>query len=183
ERHPVAIKRVLPELAGQPVFRSMFEDEARLGMALRHDNIVRVFDARDVGGTFIMIMELVDGTSLKDLLARAHVRRAPMPVPTAPPVARELARALDYAHTARDEQGRRLGIVHRDVSPHNLLLGRGGRVKLADFGLADASVHETQLDDGMLGGKLGYLAPEIIRQEPTSHQIDIFALGIVLWEM
>ncbi len=183
ERHPVAIKRVLPSLAGQDLYRSMFEDEARLGMALSHPNIVRVYDARDVGGTFIMIMELVDGTSLKDLLHRAHQRSAPMPAATALYVARELARALDYAHTAVDEDGAPLGIVHRDVSPHNLLLSRAGDVKLADFGLADANVHDTQLGDGMLGGKLGYLAPEIVKSRPSTHQIDLCALGIVLWEM
>lgn len=183
DRHAVAIKRVLPELASQPVYRSMFEDEARLGMALRHENIVRVYDARDVAGTYIMIMELVDGTSLKDLLTQAHARGATMPVPTALHIALQLAKALDYAHTAQDAKGHPLGIVHRDVSPHNLLLGRGGSVKLADFGLADANVHQSHLGDGMLGGKIGYLAPEILRRQPTSHQIDLFALGIVLWEM
>ena len=183
DRHAVAIKRVLPELAAQPVYRSMFEDEARLGMALRNENIVRVYDARDVAGTYIMVMELVDGTSLKDLLAQAHARHATMPVPTALHVALQLAKALDYAHRAVDERGRTLGVIHRDVSPHNLLLGRRGQVKLADFGLADASVHQTQLGDGVLGGKLGYLAPEIVRQEPSTHRIDLFALGIVLWEM
>ena len=98
-------------------------------------------------------------------------------------VAQSLASALAYAHVAVDETGRRLGIIHRDVSPHNLLLGKTGAVKLADFGLADASVHETQLDQGMLGGKLGYLAPEIIEQKPATPAIDIFAVGIVLWEM
>lgn len=183
ERHPVAIKRVLPSLANQELYRSMFVDEARLGMALQHRNIVRVHDARDIGGTFLMIMELVDGVSLKDVLARAHRRSAPMPAALAVHVALELARALEYAHDATDAQGNALGVVHRDVSPHNLLLGRDGAVKLADFGLADASVHETNLGDGMLGGKLGYLAPEIIRQEPSTHQVDLFALGIVLWEM
>lgn len=182
-RHPVAIKRVLPQLAGDKLYRSMFEDEARLGMALRHPNIVRVYDARDVGGTYIMIMELVDGTSLKGLLDVAHARQAGMPVPTALFIAWQLARALDYAHGATDESGESLGIIHRDVSPHNLLLGRDGAVKLADFGLADANVHSTQLGDGVLGGKLGYLAPEIIRQEPSTPKIDVFALGIVLWEM
>ncbi|MEC7521926.1 MAG: serine/threonine-protein kinase [Myxococcota bacterium] len=182
-RHAVAIKRVLPELGKQQVYRSMFEDEARLGMMLQHENIVRVYDARDVGGTFIMIMELVDGTSLKDLLERAHARKAAMPAATALFIGLELAKALDYAHTARHPDGHALGIIHRDVSPHNLLLSRHGHVKLADFGLADANVHETHLGDGMLGGKLGYLAPEIIRQEPTTHQVDVFALGIVLWEM
>jgi len=182
-RYPVAIKRVLPELAKQPLYRSMFQDEARLGMALRHPNIVRVYDARDVGGTFIMIMELVDGTSLKGLLEQAHARKAPMPVASALYIAGQLARALEYAHQATDASGQPLGIIHRDVSPHNLLLSRSGEVKLADFGLADASVHSTQLGDGMLGGKLGYLAPEIIQQQPSTPSIDLFALGIVLWEM
>lgn len=183
ERHPVAIKRVLPTLAAQELYRSMFEDEARLGMSLSHPNIVRVYDARDVGGTYLMIMELVDGISLKGLLARAHRRNAAMPVATALHIALQLAKALEYAHTATDAEGRHLGVIHRDVSPHNLLLGRGGEVKLADFGLADASVHQTHLGDGMLGGKLGYLAPEIVRARPTTHSVDLFALGIVLWEM
>jgi serine/threonine protein kinase len=183
ESHPVALKRVLPELASQELYRSMFEDETRLGMQLRHPNIVRVYDGRVIGGSFLMVMELVDGTSLKAILDRAHARGACMPVATALWIARELARALAYAHQAGDATGMPLGVVHRDVSPHNLLLGRDGVVKLADFGLADANVHETQLGGGMLGGKLGYLAPEIIEQKPTTPQIDVFAAGIVLWEM
>lgn len=183
ESHLVAIKRVLPQLAADPLYRSMFEDEARLGMLLRHPNIVRVYDARDVGGTFIMVMELVEGTSLKTMLDRAHARQAAMPVAAALHVGRELAKALAYAHEAIGPEGRRLGIIHRDVSPHNLLLGKQGAVKLTDFGLADASVHHTQLGAGMLGGKLGYLAPEIIEQKPATPSIDIFAVGIVLWEM
>ncbi|MBN8613136.1 MAG: serine/threonine protein kinase [Deltaproteobacteria bacterium] len=183
DRHPIAIKRVLPHLAQDPMYRSMFQDEARLGMLLRHENIVRVYDARDVGGTFIMILELVDGTMLKSILDRAHARGAGMPVATALHLCRELLRALQYAHDAVDEKGKHLGIIHRDVSPHNLLLGKDGGVKLADFGLADASVHETSMGGGMLGGKLGYLAPEIIQQKPASPAIDLFAAGIVLWEM
>jgi serine/threonine protein kinase len=183
ERHAVAIKRVLPQLAREKLYRSMFEDEARLGMLLRHPNIVRVYDARDIGGTFIMVMELVEGTSLKGLLDRAHARRAPMPAPAALLVARELARALSYAHEASGPDGRPLGIIHRDVSPHNLLLGKDGSVKLTDFGLADASVHQTQLGSGLMGGKLGYLAPEMIEQKPVTPAVDVFAVGIVLWEM
>jgi serine/threonine-protein kinase len=183
DRHPIAIKRVLPHLAQDPMYRSMFQDEARLGMLLRHENIVRVYDARDVGGTFIMILELVDGTSLKAILDRAQARGAGMPVPIALHLARELLRALQYAHDAVDASGKHLGTIHRDVSPHNLLLGKDGGVKLADFGLADASVHETSMDGGMLGGKLGYVAPEIIQQKPASPSIDLFAAGIVLWEM
>lgn len=178
---PVAIKRVLPNMdAG---FRQMFMDEARLGMLLRHPNIVRVYDARDVGGTYIMIMELVDGDTLKGVTDRAIARRAPMPVPLALFIARELSLALGYAHDAVDEQGKPLGIIHRDVSPHNLLLGVEGTVKLTDFGLADASVNQVGRAEGMIGGKLGYLAPELIYQKPANHRIDIFAVGICLWEL
>ncbi|MEO0322941.1 MAG: serine/threonine-protein kinase [Myxococcota bacterium] len=178
----VAIKRVLPKM-GDPLFRSMFEDEARLGMRLRHPNVVRVYDARDVSGTLIMVMELVDGDSLKGLIDRAWSRHQPMPVPTALHVVRELVRALEYVHNALDEEGMPLGIVHRDISPHNLLLGRDGAVKLMDFGLADANVHANARSKDLVGGKLGYLAPEVVRQRPADHRVDLFAAGIVLWEL
>lgn len=181
--HVVAIKRCLPKFATQEVYRSMFEDEARLGMLLRHPNIVRVYDARDVSGTYIMVMELVDGLNLKSLLEGAHERGACMPVAPALYIARDLCRALDYAHTAVDQAGNDLGIIHRDVSPHNLLLGREGTIKLTDFGLADASVHATVNEGDLVGGKLGYLAPEIVQQKTVDHRVDIFAAGIVLWEM
>ena len=180
--HQVAIKRVLPQM-GDELFRAMFEDEARLGMLLRHRNIVRVYDARNVGETYIMVMELVDGDSLKGLVERAHARKARFPIPAALLIARELAKALAYVHTAVDGEGNHLGIIHRDVSPHNILLGRKGEVKLTDFGLADAEVHAHQRDENHVGGKLGYLAPEVIRRSAPDHRIDLFAAGIVLWEM
>jgi serine/threonine-protein kinase len=183
ESHHVAVKRVLGELAAEPLYRSMFEDEARLGMLLRHPNIVRVHDAREVQGAFLMVMELVDGTSLKSLLDRAHARGACMPVPAALHVMREVAKALEYAHGATDARGEHLAIIHRDVSPHNVLLSRSGAVKLTDFGLADASVHQTMRSSELVGGKLGYLAPEVVLQKGGDHRIDIFAAGIVLWEM
>ncbi len=183
ESYYVAVKRVLPHLAKQDLYRSMFEDEARLGRLLRHPNVVRVYDAREVGGTFLMVMELVDGTSLKSLLDRAHQRGACMPVAAALHVMRQLAAGLDYAHCAADREGNHLGIIHRDVSPHNVLLSRSGAVKLADFGLANASVHQTMRTDALVGGKLGYLAPETVLQKPSDHRVDIFAAGIVMWEM
>lgn len=180
--HQVAIKRVLPQI-GDDLFRAMFEDEARLGMLLRHRNIVRVYDARNVGNTYIMVMELVDGDSLKGLVERAHKRNARFPIPAALHITRELAKALAYVHTAVDKEGNHLGIIHRDVSPHNILLGRNGEVKLTDFGLADAEVHAHQRDENQVGGKIGYLAPEVIRRSEPDHRIDLFAVGIVLWEM
>jgi len=182
ETYPVAIKRVLPSLANDQLFRSMFEDEARLGMLLRHPNLIRVYDARLVGGVYLMVMELVDGASLKALFDRAHARGAGMPVPTALHIVREVGHALAYAHSAADAGGEGLKIVHRDISPQNILLSKKGLVKLADFGLADARVHQTLRSADLVGGKLGYLAPEVIRQEPTDHRIDLFGVGVVLWE-
>jgi len=181
--HIVAIKRVRPEIAEQPVYLAMFQDEARLGMMLRHPNIVRVYDAREIAGTYIMVMELVDGVALKALLDVAIAHKRPMPLAPALYIARELARALDYAHLARDPKGQPLGVIHRDVSPHNLLLGSDGKVKLTDFGLAEASINLATVEDGLLGGKFGYLAPEIVHQQRGDQRVDIFALGIVLWEM
>jgi serine/threonine-protein kinase len=151
-------------------------------MKLRHPNIVRVYDGRDVGGTFIMVMELVDGASLKSLLDDAHPRAACMPVAAALFITRELLRALGYAHSAIDADGSHLGIIHRDVSPHNVLLDRHGTVKLADFGLAEANVHEVARNPDLVGGKFGYLAPEVVLQRPTDHRMDLFAAGIVVWE-
>ena len=180
--HPVAIKRVLPSMA-DPLIRTMFLDEARLGMLLRHPNIVGVYDARDIDGTYIMVMELVDGESWWSLTRAAHADGRSMGVPMAAYIAQEIAKALAYAHRARDASGRGLAIVHRDVSPQNVLLGTNGTVKLADFGLADATVHEHIRDEDMIGGKLGYLPPEVVRREESDHRADLFALGVVFWEM
>ncbi|MBK7153649.1 MAG: serine/threonine protein kinase [Sandaracinaceae bacterium] len=138
DEYPVAIKRVLPHIT-DPLFRAMFKDEARLGMTLRHPNIVPVYDARDIGGTYLMIMELVDGDSLKGLLDRAFEAARPMPEATALYIAQQLAAGIAYAHRAVDANGKPMNIIHRDVSPHNLLLGKNGVVKLTDFGPADAA--------------------------------------------
>ncbi|MBK8590565.1 MAG: serine/threonine protein kinase [Sandaracinaceae bacterium] len=181
DEYPVAIKRVLPHIT-DPLFRAMFKDEARLGMTLRHPNIVPVYDARDIGGTYLMIMELVDGDSLKGLLDRAFEAARPMPEATALYIAQQLAAGIAYAHRAVDANGKPMNIIHRDVSPHNLLLGKNGVVKLTDFGLADAA-DNSALGEGMIGGKFGYLAPEIVRQEPHGQPVDVFALGVILWEM
>jgi serine/threonine protein kinase len=179
---PVAIKRVLPMLASNSLYRRMLEDEARIGMLLRHDNIVRVFDARESRGCFILIMELVEGPPLRSLLGRLSRQGGGLPVRAALHIARDVARALAYAHEAIDEWGRDLNIVHRDVSPHNVLIGEDGKVSLMDFGLANSSTNLADRDPGMIGGKFGYLSPELILEQRSSHLLDLFALGVVLWE-
>jgi serine/threonine protein kinase len=194
----VAIKRVLPMLAKNVMYRRMLEDEARIGKLLRHPNIVRVFDAREVRSTFIMVMELVDGASLREIngsLMASHQSAAGTPAAAQPPrrgmhmpiagalhVAREVARALEYAHEAIDDMGRELEIVHRDVSPHNVLLDIHGRVKLMDFGLANSSANLAERDPAMIGGKFGYLSPELVIRQESTRLLDIFALGVMLWE-
>ncbi len=179
---PVAIKRVLPMLAGNSLYRRMLEDEARIGMMLRHPNIVRVFDGREARGSYLLIMELVDGPSLRDLLRRQQRQVGAVPIRAALHIARELAHALAYTHEAIDEWGRELCIVHRDVSPHNVLIGKDGTVKLMDFGLANSSANLTDRDPGMIGGKFGYVSPELILEQRSTHLLDLFALGVMLWE-
>lgn len=179
---PVAIKRVLPSLLSQPLFLSLFQDEARLGMMLKHPNIVRVFEAREIQGAFLMVMELVQGISLKTLLDAAHARHAQMPLGSALYIAKEIAIALEYTHNAKDRFDKPLEIVHRDISPHNIMLSEGGEIKLADFGLSNARTHRTHMEQGFMGGKIAYVAPEVLLGHPSDHRVDLFGLGIVLWE-
>jgi eukaryotic-like serine/threonine-protein kinase len=180
---PIAIKRVLPALASNTLYRRMLEDEARIGMLLRHPNIVRVYDAREVRGSYILIMELVDGPSLRELAQQLRDINVRPSVRASLHIATELARALVYTHEAIDDMGRDLEIVHRDVSPHNVLVSSDGRVKLMDFGLANSSSNLAERDVGMIGGKFGYLSPELVLQQQSSHLLDLFALGVVLWEI
>lgn len=177
----VAIKRVLPHLAADPYYRSMLEDEARLGMLLRHPNIVRVYDARDQG-SFILVMEYVEGRSLSQLLSGHLPHGAAFPIAVSLHVAREVARALEHAHEAVDDLGRELNVIHGDVSPHNVLLSVEGEVKLMDFGLARASANVAVRDPNKLSGKWGYLAPELVLRREATQLNDVFSLGIVLWE-
>lgn len=178
---PVAIKRVLPWLANTPLYREMLEDEARLGMLLRHDNIVRVYDAR-MQGSFILVMELVEGKSLHHTLSRVHRTGGRIPLEAAVHVARDLAAALAYAHEAIDDLGRALSIVHGDVSPHNVLVSVQGEVKLMDFGLARATANLANRDPNRVCGKPGYVAPELVTHKECSQVGDVFSIGVMLWE-
>jgi len=178
----LVVKRILPDYAENPHFRTMFVDEARVAMRLNHPNLVQVYGFESDGPTLLLIMEHVDGPDLGLLLATAHRAGEKVPPAVAAHILRELSRALHYAHERLDEQGRPLEIVHRDVSPANVLLSYEGAVKLGDFGIAharSASFTET----GLVQGKYGYMAPEQARGEPVDRRADVFALGVVLLEL
>jgi eukaryotic-like serine/threonine-protein kinase len=179
----VAIKRVLPHLAQNENFIQMFLDEARLSARLSHANIVSVFDISARDDTYFLIMEFVDGANLKRLLESLQRRGLRFPLPEAIYVCAEACRGLSYAHELHDEHGAAIGIVHRDISPPNIMVTKQGEVKVADFGLAKAGTQLSQTDPGVVKGKFSYLSPEAASGREVDARADIFSLGIVLWEM
>ncbi|MBN8616083.1 MAG: protein kinase [Deltaproteobacteria bacterium] len=181
----VALKTILPQLASDPEFAAMFADEAKLAARLEHPGIAQVFDFGEADGMLYLAMELVDGASVNRMLRASTATREPTPVPLAVilHVGIEVARALAYAHVARDGRGRPLGIVHRDVSPANILLGRRGEVKLVDFGIARCLGAAHRTDEGMVRGKLGYMSPEQVQGKTVDGRSDVFTLAAVLAEM
>jgi len=180
----VAIKRILPKLSRNKKFVSMFLDEARLSLHLQHANIVHVFDIGIAESAYFIVMEFVDGANLKSVVEyfRTHGRR--LPVSHTLYVMLEVCKGLAYAHNAEDpESGKPLGIVHRDISPPNILLSKMGEVKLVDFGLAKATSQIAQTDPGVVKGKFSYLSPEAASGLNVDQRADLFAVGILLWEM
>lgn len=176
----VVIKVVKSFLAKDSQFVQMFIAEARLVSRLNHANVVQIFDFGKHGDSFYLAMEYVRGASLWDLRKRCRDRGVPFPPTLAAEIGAQVARGLHYAH-ALSEGGQRIGVVHRDVTPHNVLLSFDGAVKLTDFGIAKATT--TQTAPGMLKGKFAYMAPEQARGEKVDARTDLFALGIVLWEL
>ena len=179
----VALKRLLPVLAAEPQYVRMFADEARIVAQLAHPNIARVLDVGQSDGTWYMAQELVDGPDLRAISEKARERSQRMSVPAAVFAAMEVAAALDYAHKRIDPQGRPLGLIHRDVSPGNILIGRTEGVKLVDFGIAKAEHRETQTRNGMIKGKFSYMSPEQARGTPLDTRSDIFSLTAVLFDL
>ncbi len=179
----VAIKRVLPHLAENKNFIGMFLDEARLGARLSHANIVSVFDIGAADGTFFIVMEFIDGCNLKRIIESVRQQGRHFPIKEALYIAMETCRGLSYAHELADEEEQPLNLVHRDVSPPNILISKRGEVKVTDFGLAKATTQLETTDPGVVKGKFSYLSPEAALGEPTDARTDVFALGVVLWEM
>lgn len=179
----VALKRILPELAHDPEFFAMFVDEARVSARLCHPNVVQIFDFGDERDELYMAMEYVEGTTVAKLMRAAAVQRAPLAIEVAIRIVLSVLRALDYVHNACDELGVPLGLVHRDVSPGNLLISRGGEVKLTDFGIMRATELERRTNAGQVKGKLGYMSPEQVTGQEIDARSDLFTAGIVLGEL
>ena len=176
------MKRILPHLASNGQFIRMFLDEARLASLLDHPNIVRIIEVGHDGEDYFLAMELVQGKPLSALLRKAaREHRPPSPALTSYIVA-QAASGLAYAHALTDGDGRTLGIVHRDVSPQNILISFEGAVKLIDFGVARAFGRVAHTNPGGLKGKIDYMSPEQASAEDVDHRADVFALGVVLWE-
>ncbi len=185
------VKKILPELANHRTFAEMIVHEAKLAARLSHANVVQVFDLGRAGDRLFIAMEYVEGFDLNDLLRRCARSKVPLPWEMSVHVIREALKGLDYAHRRTDDEGNPLGIVHRDVSPSNLLVSFEGEVKVCDFGIAranevikdgEARPQERDVDEA-LKGKAGYMSPEHARAEPVDARADVFAAGIVLWEL
>jgi serine/threonine-protein kinase len=178
----VAIKRVLPHLAQNKSFIRMFLDEARLGARLNHANIVTVFDIGAADNTYFIVMEFVDGANLKTVLETLKKQGKRPGAKEMLYIGMEMCRGLSYAHELRDDAGTLLNIVHRDISPPNILLTKRGEVKVTDFGLAKATTQLEKTDPGVVKGKFSYLSPEAAMGQEVDARADVFAVGIVLWE-
>jgi serine/threonine-protein kinase len=179
----VAVKRILPQFARDQDFVAMFVDEARVCARLGHPNIVQVFDFGEQDGELYMAMEYVDGTTGARLIRAAALAGEEVPLDVCLHTTLSVLRALEYAHGARDGDGKPLALVHRDVSPGNVLIDRTGTVKLTDFGIARAAEIERRTDAGQLKGKLGYMSPEQVVGRELDARSDVFTLGIVFAEM
>ncbi len=179
----VAVKRILPSIAEDQEFNTMFIDEAKIAVQLTHANIAQIFDLGKVGDSYFIAMEFVHGKDLRAIFDRARKRGEAVPVPMACYTAMKVCEGLDYAHNKKDAAGRELNLVHRDVSPQNILISYDGESKIIDFGIAKAAGKAGKTQAGILKGKFGYMSPEQVRGLPLDRRSDIFAVGIVLYEL
>lgn len=179
----VVIKTLLPHLAGDPQMVAQFLDEAKLASKLKHPNLVHVHEFGQWNGTWVLAMEYVDGLDLGQLLKRCKAQALAIPWQVAVAAVADAALGLAFAHELSDARGTRLDLIHRDISPQNILLGRDGRARVLDFGIAASVDKSTRTATGVLKGKLAYMAPEQARSEPLTASVDQFALGLVLWEL
>ncbi|MFO0566708.1 MAG: serine/threonine-protein kinase [Polyangiaceae bacterium] len=179
----VAIKKLHADFASDPEFVTMFLDEARLAARIRHPNVVSVLDVVSEGDQILLVMDYVQGESLARLQRRVNERGEKIPLPIASAVMSCVLHGLHAAHETKDEGQRPLDIVHRDVSPQNVLLGADGVARVVDFGVAKAAVRAHTTRDNQIKGKLSYMAPEQLRAGEVDRRADVYSAGVVLWEM
>ncbi len=183
---PFVIKRIHPRLSEAPEFVRMFVDEAKISARLVHPNIVQVFDFAPVDGGYYIVMEPVEGFDMGWLLRRRLESRHEVPPPAfVAEIGRQACRGLDFAHTLTGADGKPLGIVHRDVTPPNIMVTWTGTVKVVDFGIARAveALRRSVTDAGMVKGKMSYVAPELLDGKTADARSDVFSLGVVLHEL
>ena len=176
------IKRILPHLAEDEHFVRAFVDEAKILGMLYHPNVVGVYDFGQADGRHYLALEYLDGPSVADLVVRSAERERNIPVGVVAYIGREVCNGLEAVHGLRDPLDRPLSVVHRDVTPSNIMFTRSGAVKLLDFGVAKTSISEGRTAHGYIKGKVGYFAPEQIKGGPIDGRVDLFALGVVLYE-
>jgi eukaryotic-like serine/threonine-protein kinase len=180
----LVLKRILPHLATEPAFVDMFLSEARLAAQLNHPNIVQIFDFGEADSTYFIAMEYIDGANLREIIRRAYAVGLALPVVFCARVVSAACEGLAFAHDFIDPATNLpMNIVHRDISPDNILLSRQGSVKVVDFGIAKAAGVSPHTQTGVLKGKLAYMPPEQLRNEPLDRRADVYALGIVLYEL
>ncbi|MGH1344289.1 MAG: serine/threonine protein kinase [Nannocystales bacterium] len=179
----VAVKVIHPHLANESEFVEMFLDEARIAAKIHHPNVCETLDLGEDDGLFFMVMEYVEGETLSSLIRQLGKRDDSLPVPCALQITADACRGLGAAHALEDTDGTPLNLVHRDVSPHNLLVTMDGRVKVVDFGIMKAAGKRSNTLTGQLRGKLTYMSPEQARGEPVDRRSDIYAMGVILWEL
>src|SRR5262252_8243547 len=176
----VVLKQLLPEYTSRPEFRDLFFREAKISATLDHTNIVHTFDLVESDESLFIVMEYVRGVDLRSIIRRARLRRRELEPGAAIHIAMEVLAGLGYAHARRDPSGASMGIIHRDVSPSNILCSAQGEVKLSDFGIAKASTHSSVFY--RVRGKVGYMSPEQARNEPVDHRSDLYSLAVCLYE-
>jgi len=181
--HLVAVKRVLAHLAEDDDFIQMLVDEAKIASMLRHASIARVYEFARAHGEYFIAMEHVDGKDMRTVLERCRAKKKPVPPEHAAYIAAEVGAALHAAHSAVDSRGRPLRIIHRDVSPSNIICSYAGEVKLCDFGIAKATLSRVQTKTGVIKGKVKYMSPEQALGRKLDHRSDVFSLGSCLYEM
>ena len=179
----VVIKRILPHLSVSKRFKKMFKNEGRVTSKLRHSNMVSIYEFGCTDNQYYIVMEYISGCSLKDLTHKLKKKKVLFSIPSVLNIVRQMASVLHYIHTYEDvETGRPLNLIHRDLSPHNIMIGFNGDIKLIDFGIAK-DTEKDHTGTGIIKGKFSYMSPEQVRGETLDYKTDIFSLGIVFWEL